>query len=103
MFWVTVDSDSRFYVLILITDLAGSENAADAQFHDRSLVKETQLINKSLMALKDCIRNRALSALNPDRYYHIPYRLSKLTLLLKVRHQSFSITPKDVPLQVRRI
>jgi len=68
---------------IFVVDLAGSENAADAQFHDRSLVKETQLINKSLMALKDCIRNRALSALNPDRYYHIPYRLSKLTLLLK--------------------
>lgn len=69
--------------MIFIVDLAGSENASDAQFHDKSLIKETQLINKSLMALKDCIRNRALSAVNLDQYYHIPYRLSKLTLLLK--------------------
>ena len=32
---------------------------------------------------QDCIRNRALSAINVDKYYHVPYRLSKLTLLLK--------------------
>ena len=68
---------------IFIIDLAGSENAADSQFHDKTRVKETQAINKSLMALKDCIRNRALSAMNLDKYYHVPYRLSKLTLLLK--------------------
>ncbi len=68
---------------IFVIDLAGSENASDAQFHDKSRVKETQAINKSLMALKDCIRNRALSALNLDKYYHVPYRLSRLTLLLK--------------------
>jgi kinesin family protein 2/24 len=35
------------------------------------------------MALKECIRNRALSAINPDKATHIPYRNSKLTLLLK--------------------
>ncbi len=58
-------------------------NLADSQFHNRSLVRETRLINWSLMALKECIRNCALSAVNPGRYYHIPYRLSKLTLLLK--------------------
>lgn len=66
-----------------IIDLAGSENAGDMQFHDKELVKQTQHINKSLMALKDCIRNRALSALNPGKSYHIPYRNSKLTLILK--------------------
>lgn len=68
---------------IFVIDLAGSESASDSQFHDRSLIKETQMINGSLMALKECIRNRALSALNPDKFYHIPYRNSKLTLLLK--------------------
>lgn len=68
---------------IFIIDLAGSENASDTQFHDKSRAKESQAINKSLMALKECIRNRALSAINVDKYYHVPYRLSKLTLLLK--------------------
>ncbi len=71
--------DGRLFVV----DLAGSESAADSQFHDRELVRETKLINRSLSSLKDCIRNRALSALNPGRFYHVPYRLSKLTLLLK--------------------
>ena len=35
------------------------------------------------MALKECIRNRALSAMNPSKSYHIPYRNSKLTHILK--------------------
>lgn len=68
---------------IFVVDLAGSENAADIQFHDRSRLVETKCINQSLMALKDCIRNRALSAINVDKFYHVPYRMSKLTLLLK--------------------
>ena len=46
-------------------------------------MKQTQAINKSLMALKDCIRNRALIAMSPEKKLHIPYRNSKLTLLLK--------------------
>jgi kinesin family protein 2/24 len=40
-------------------------------------MEETQAINLSLLALKDCIRARTL------RSPHIPYRRSKLTLLLK--------------------
>ena len=68
---------------IFIIDLAGSETAVDSQFHGRERVKETKEINKSLMALKECIRNRALAAMDMDKYYHIPYRQSKLTLLLK--------------------
>lgn len=35
------------------------------------------------MALKECMRNRALAALHPEKDYHIPYRNSKLTLMLK--------------------
>jgi len=41
------------------------------------------MINKSLMALKDCIRNRALAVVEPQNTPHIPYRNSKLTLMLK--------------------
>ena len=37
---------------IFVIDLAGSENASDTQFHDKSRAKESQAINKSLMALK---------------------------------------------------
>ena len=68
---------------IFVIDLAGSENASDSQFHDKTRVKETSAINGSLMALKDCIRNRALAAINVEKFYHVPYRLSKLSLLLK--------------------
>ena len=68
---------------IFVVDLAGSENASDSQFHSKAAISETQAINKSLMALKECIRNRALAAINVDKFYHVPYRNSKLTLLLK--------------------
>ena len=40
-------------------------------------------INKSLQNLKECIRNRALQAMNPTKAYHIPYRNSKLTHIVK--------------------
>jgi kinesin family member 2/24 len=69
----------EFYLI----DLAGSENMADAQFHDKALLQQTKAINKSLMSLKECMRNRALQATNPNKQYHIPYRGSKITLLLK--------------------
>ena len=35
------------------------------------------------MCLKDCIRNRAKTAADPNTFVHIPYRQSKLSLLLK--------------------
>jgi kinesin family protein 2/24 len=42
------------------------------------------------MALKECIRNRALAAINSDSHVHIPYRNTKLTLLLKDTFELFS-------------
>merc|ERR1712179_838162 len=69
--------------IMYIIDLAGSENAADSQFHDKDRIKETKEINKSLMCLKECIRNRARATADQDTFVHIPYRQSKLTLLLK--------------------
>lgn len=34
------------------------------------------------MALKDCIRARAMAS-NADKFVHVPYRSSKLTVLMK--------------------
>ncbi|KAJ1554711.1 hypothetical protein HK405_004275, partial [Cladochytrium tenue] len=64
-------------------DLAGSESAADVAGHARERIIETKEINASLAVLKDCIRNRALSLVSTGRFVHVPFRNSKLTMLLK--------------------
>jgi len=58
-------------------DLAGSERAADTTDNDRTTRIESAEINKSLLALKECIR-----ALDQD-HTHIPFRGSKLTEVLR--------------------
>ncbi|KAJ3092820.1 hypothetical protein HK100_006836 [Physocladia obscura] len=68
--------------LLYLLDLAGSESAADSKHHDKERAKEKLDINKSLATLKDCIRNRALAVLS-TKHVHVPYRNSRLTLLLK--------------------
>ena len=78
---------------LFLIDLAGSENAADSQFHDRARIQETKDINKSLMCLKDCIRNRARASADPGTFVHIPYRQSKLSLLLKDAFELESYKP----------
>eukprot|EP01043_Picozoa_sp_COSAG02_P029874 COSAG02_NODE_1879_length_10557_cov_2.360976_2_plen_593_part_00 len=60
-----------------MVDLAGTERNKDSQHHDAKLRKETTEINRSLMALKDCVRERAQGA------SHISFRKDKLTQLLK--------------------
>ena len=60
-----------------LVDLAGSERGSDTKSHNRQRRTESSEINKSLLALKECIR--ALDTSNS----HIPYRASKLTLVLK--------------------
>ena len=67
---------------LLIVDLAGSERNSDQADHDKVRIKETQLTNASLMTLKECIRNRYLFS-QSKKHIHIPFRSSKLTLLLK--------------------
>lgn len=62
---------------IKILDLAGSEKAKNSIFVDKPTFKENAEINKSIMALKECIR----AVKKNDSY--IPYRGSKLTKLLK--------------------
>jgi kinesin family protein 2/24 len=68
--------------VLYIIDLAGSERAADSRTHDASRMRETRDINLSLMSLKECIRARTLAA-TPGVESHVPFRRSKLTLLLK--------------------
>ena len=58
-------------------DLAGSERGADTTNTDRATRREGAEINKSLLALKECIR-----ALDQG-HKHIPFRGTKLTTVLR--------------------
>ncbi|CAE7872450.1 DSK1, partial [Symbiodinium sp. KB8] len=71
------DGRGRVFGKMSLIDLAGSERAADARHHDRQRRVESAGINKSLLALKECIRALGSSA------SHVPFRASKLTLALK--------------------
>eukprot|EP00667_Euglena_gracilis_P010948 EG_transcript_11173 len=67
----------RFFGKLSFIDLAGSERGADTAHCDRQTRMEGADINKSLLALKECIRALALGS------KHIPFRGSKLTSVLK--------------------
>uniref|UniRef100_A0A7S3JTH3 Kinesin-like protein n=1 Tax=Aureoumbra lagunensis TaxID=44058 RepID=A0A7S3JTH3_9STRA len=60
-----------------LVDLAGSERANDTRSHSRQLRTESAAINKSLLALKECIRGLATND------HHVPFRASKLTMVLR--------------------
>nr|Q39493.1 RecName: Full=Diatom spindle kinesin-1 [Cylindrotheca fusiformis]AAB05681.1 diatom spindle kinesin 1 [Cylindrotheca fusiformis] len=60
-----------------LVDLAGSERGSDTKQHNSQRRTESADINTSLLALKECIR--ALG----QKSAHVPYRGSKLTLILK--------------------
>lgn len=60
-----------------LIDLAGNERGADTSSANRGTRMEGAEINKSLLALKECIR--ALGR----KGGHLPFRVSKLTLVLR--------------------
>eukprot|EP01028_Stygiella_incarcerata_P011861 TRINITY_DN696_c0_g1_i1.p1 TRINITY_DN696_c0_g1~~TRINITY_DN696_c0_g1_i1.p1 ORF type:complete len:494 (-),score=121.95 TRINITY_DN696_c0_g1_i1:1081-2562(-) len=69
---------------LLLIDLAGAEKRYDSLFHSPDQQRESLNINKSLYALKECIdKFRKKSIAGPETKIHVPYRLSKLSLLLK--------------------
>ncbi|KFG40208.1 internal kinesin motor domain [Toxoplasma gondii GAB2-2007-GAL-DOM2] len=62
---------------IAFIDLAGSERGADTLQHSRQTQQDGAGINRSLLALKECIR-----AMDQDKG-HIPFRDSELTKVLR--------------------
>ena len=78
---------SEPYGKLSLIDLAGSERGQDTKHHNRQRRQESAEINKSLLALKECVR-----ALDSGSS-HVPYRASKLTMILK---DSFSKDARTV-------
>ncbi|SMN18066.1 similar to Saccharomyces cerevisiae YGL216W KIP3 Kinesin-related motor protein involved in mitotic spindle positioning [Maudiozyma saulgeensis] len=79
----TVDLTSQHkYATLSIIDLAGSERAASTKNRGKRL-HEGANINRSLLALGNCINALCIDNGNNIRSNHIPYRDSKLTRLLK--------------------
>ncbi|XP_074543857.1 kinesin-like protein KIF2C isoform X2 [Halichoeres trimaculatus] len=60
-----------------LVDLAGNERGTDVSSNDRSTLVETAEINRSLLALKECIRSLGMNS------EHIPFRMSTLTKVLR--------------------
>ena len=69
------------YGKLSLVDLAGSERAQETQSNNRQRRAEGAEINKSLLALKECIRALDEKKNNPDT--HVPFRASKLTHVLR--------------------
>ena len=74
---IVKDPNEEVMGKLIVVDLAGSERAQDTQSNNRQRRLEGAEINKSLLALKECIR--AMDTGNG----HIPFRASKLTLALR--------------------
>jgi kinesin family member 2/24 len=73
------DNKGALYGQLVLLDLAGSERNEDSFYHDAARRKETIEINKSHLALKECIR--AIGSEDTSGY--VPYRASTLTRILK--------------------
>ncbi|KAH9577824.1 Kinesin motor domain [Trypanosoma melophagium] len=69
--------DNKLFGKFTFIDLAGSERGADTMDCDRQTRIEGAQINKSLLALKECIRSLDLNR------RHVPFRGSKLTEVLR--------------------
>jgi kinesin family member 2/24 len=74
---ISVNSENGRIGKFSFIDLAGSERGADTKDNDKQTRMEGAEINKSLLALKECIRS-----LDQNKK-HIPFRGSKLTEVLR--------------------
>lgn len=70
--------DGKLKGKLTLVDLAGSERGSDTKSHSSQRRAESADINTSLLSLKECIR-----AMGKKNAGHVPYRGSKLTLILK--------------------
>lgn len=70
-------SNTETHARMSFIDLAGSERGADTVDNDKQTRTEGAEINKSLLALKECIR-----ALDLEKK-HLPFRGSQLTKVLR--------------------
>ncbi|XP_077376684.1 kinesin-like protein KIF2A isoform X2 [Festucalex cinctus] len=77
VFQIILRRKGKMYGKFSLIDLAGNERGADTSSADRQTRLEGAEINKSLLALKECIR--ALGLNKP----HTPFRASKLTQVLR--------------------
>ena len=71
------------YAKLTLVDLAGSERATETQSNNKSRLAEGAEINKSLLALKECIRALDARKAKGNSDQHVPFRNSKLTLVLR--------------------
>ena len=78
---VKLKGSEEEYGKLSLVDLAGSERAQETQCNDKERRAEGAEINKSLLALKECIRALDEKKTNPDQ--HVPFRASKLTHVLR--------------------
>uniref|UniRef100_A0A4W3HNW1 Kinesin-like protein n=1 Tax=Callorhinchus milii TaxID=7868 RepID=A0A4W3HNW1_CALMI len=77
VFQIILRRHKKLHGQFSLIDLAGNERGADTSSADRQTRMEGAEINKSLLALKECIR-----ALGHNNIY-TPFRASKLTLVLR--------------------
>ncbi len=68
---------------LALVDLAGSERGVDTGNIDKKAKREGSEINRSLLALKECIRALYLKRTKSEQVTHVPFRDSKLTILLR--------------------
>ena len=81
-FIIKFSDTNKEYAKLILVDLAGSERATETQSNDKERLQEGAEINKSLLALKECIRGLdARKKGNLEKY--VPFRNSKLTLVLR--------------------
>ena len=75
--------EDEVFAKLSLVDLAGSERATETQSNDKSRLAEGAEINKSLLALKECIRALDARKTKGNNEQHVPFRNSKLTLVLR--------------------
>ncbi|CAJ0605453.1 unnamed protein product [Cylicocyclus nassatus] len=77
VFQIVLRRGNKLWGKFSLIDLAGNERGQDTGNSDRQTRMEGAEINKSLLALKECIRAMAKNS------QHVPFRTSKLTLVLR--------------------